>query len=1033
MRLAVLLAAFVIALPALAAEPSKTSVTVSPSPGRMDQAATLAATVGIGYSTEAPASAKLGVGYVHSCAVSAAGGVRCWGENGDGQLGDGSTTGRSLSVAVKGVGGSGALTGVKAVAVGYSHSCALTTAGSVACWGRNEEGQLGADSGGADKASPVLVPGVTKAVAIAAGAAHNCALTATGTVICWGWNGFGQIGNGMGAAQAVAPTAVASISGATAIAAGGAHSCALLAGGKVACWGANSDGQAGKGAASATEPSPVPVKGVGGAGVLSGATAIAAGDNHSCAVLTKGTVACWGSNLVAQLGDGSGTDQPAPVAVKGAGGGGALSGIAGLDLGATHSCGRTGAGAVLCWGYNEFGQLGDGSRESRLFPVTVSAPLGKAAAVAAGYEHSCAVLTDGRLTCWGFRGYGPGAWHLGDGVDSTQPRPVSAMSGGAPLSVGAVASGNTFTCAIVGGGVRCWGFGGYGALGGGGSQPNSAVPVTVSHAGAPLSGIVEIAAGGLAGGTPYTHACARKDEGTVYCWGNNEYGQLGTGTEDGYPVVVPLGGPATALAVGALHSCAALADGTAKCWGYNQFGELGIGSKVTTPTPTLVQGLAGVEVTGLAAGANHTCARVTTAAGVGAVRCWGSNGAGQIGNPGIGSGGSTTPVQTSGLDGIANPVASISAGDNHTCAVLLSGKAMCWGSGGNGRLGNGNTQNASAPVLVKAVDGIGDLTDVASVDAGSEYTCARLSTGALRCWGRNYLGQLGTGGYADSSLPVAVTGPGGAELDVAAVSAGGAHTCAVASAGGTLSCWGSRLVGQLGDGLFGYATTPVLTGPKATGTVTFRDKGKVIGTATLVNGVATLKKTLAAGLHSLTASYAGGTVFSASASTAVAHLVTGTPGADRIAGTSGNDTLKGMAGADRIDGGAGADTIDGGSGNDVLTGGSGRDRLTGGTGKDRFVFRRASDSPPARPDTVTDFRSGDRIDLSAFDIKPKTKKTDRFRVFLGKGKFTGKAGEVRFDAKRRALEGDANGDRRADFRVVLKGVKSLKASAVKLK
>jgi alpha-tubulin suppressor-like RCC1 family protein len=993
----------------------------------MDQAATLSATVGIGYSTEAPAAGKVAAGYVHSCAVTAAGGVRCWGENGDGQLGDGTTTGRSLPVAVRGVGGAGTMTGVKAVAVGYYHSCALTSAGSVACWGDNNFGQLGVDTGGADKTSPVLVPGVAKAVAIAAGGYHACALTAAGAVVCWGWNNKGQIGNGTAASQAVVPTAVAGLSGANAIAAGGYHSCALLAGGKVACWGLNADGQAGKGAASATEPSPVPVKGVSGTGALSGATAIAAGDNHSCAILAKGTVACWGDGGYAQLGGGSGNDQPYPVLVKGAGGSGTLSGITGLGLGAYHSCGRTGAGAVVCWGYNGTGQLGDGSRGSRLYPVAVAGSLGKASAVAAGAYHSCAVLADGRLTCWGYRGEGS-VVVLGDSVAGQRPVPAPVLDGAGKAFAGeAVVSGEGFTCAIVGGGVRCWGGGAYGELGTGASAPDTAVPVIVKQGGAPLAGVVELAAG-------FYHACARRDDGTVACWGWNAYGQVGSGTAGGIlpPVTVDLGGPAERIVAGRYHTCAIVA-GTAKCWGDNADGQLGDNTKDMKPAPIDVQGLGGVTVTGLAAGANHTCAIVKSGAIIGAVRCWGSNDAGQIGKAGGGPGGSTTPVQTDVLDGTNVNAASVSAGFHHTCAVVKGGAVRCWGMGNDGQLGAGSYQNAPAPVLVKGVGGAGALTGVSAVSAGRYHTCARLTSGALRCWGNNYSGQLGTGGYASSNLPVAVTGAGGAELDVESVSAGGTHTCAIASAGGTLSCWGSRFSGQLGDGLFGYSTTPVLTGPKATGTVTFRDNGKVIGTGTLVDGVATLKKKLAAGLHSLTASYAGGTVFSASTSKAVAHLVTGTPGADRIAGTSGNDTLKGMAGADRIDGGAGDDAIDGGSGNDVLTGGSGRDRLTGGTGRDRFVFRRASDSPPARPDTVTDFRSGDRIDLSAFDIKPKSKKTDRFKRFLGKGKFTGKAGEVRFDAKRRALEGDANGDRKADFRVVLKGVKKLRASAVKLK
>jgi alpha-tubulin suppressor-like RCC1 family protein len=1030
MRLAVLLAALVLALPALAVEPSRTSLTVSPATGRMDQAATLSATVGLGYSTEAPAAGKLAAGTTHSCAVTAAGGVRCWGENGDGQLGDGTTTGRSLPVAVTGVGGTGTLTGVKAVAVGDTHSCAVTAAGSVACWGSNEFGQLGIDSGGADKASPVFVPGVANAVAVDAGKLHGCALTAAGTVFCWGWNADGQIGNGMTAGQAAAPTAVIGISGATAIAAGSSHSCALLAGGEVACWGQNNDGQLGKGAASATEPGPVSVAGIGGVGLLSGATAIAAGDKHSCAILTGGAVACWGDNSTVQLGDGSGINQPFPVSVKSAGGGSQLTGIAAVVAGGHHTCATTTSGGALCWGDKEYGQLGapvpDGEQ---LYPTAVTGLAGPVAALAAGNNHSCALLGDGSVLCWGTRGEG-GVAILGDGYGGLQPQPIVVTTDGSTVVGGAVAAGFEFSCAIVGGGVRCWGSGDYGQVGNGGGQPDSAVPVTVSYSGAPLSGIVEVATGSR-------HACARRDDGTVYCWGYNSSGQVGSGTTGGIltPVIVALAGPATGLAAGTNHSCAALMDGSAQCWGSNDSGQLGTGTG-NTPTPTLVQGLAGAEVTAIAAGAFHTCAVVKSGAATGAVRCWGSNGFGQLGNPAAGSGVSSTPVHTDLLDGTSSQAASISAGAYHTCASLLSGKAVCWGLGGSGRLGNGSTQSAPAPTLVKSIDGLGDLADVATVEAGNFHSCARLTSGALRCWGANIQGQLGTGGFADSSLPVAVTGTDGAELEVAWVSAGGFHTCAVASAGGALSCWGSRFKGQLGDGRLGYsvAPVPVIAGlPPISGTVTFRDGGKVIGTATLVNGVATLKKTLAAGLHSLTATYAGGPVFAASTSKAVAHLVTGTPGADRIAGTSAKDTLKGMAGADRITGGAGDDAIDGGSGDDLLEGGSGRDSLTGGTGKDRFVFRHASDSPPARPDTVTDFRSGDRIDLSAFDIRPKTKKTDRFKRFLGKGKFTGKAGEVRFDAKRRALEGDANGDRRADFRVVLKGVKSLKASAVKLK
>jgi Ca2+-binding RTX toxin-like protein len=268
---------------------------------------------------------------------------------------------------------------------------------------------------------------------------------------------------------------------------------------------------------------------------------------------------------------------------------------------------------------------------------------------------------------------------------------------------------------------------------------------------------------------------------------------------------------------------------------------------------------------------------------------------------------------------------------------------------------------------------------------------------------------------------------------IGSVSAGYDHTCAIAASGGTVSCWGSRFYGQLGDGVFGHETKPVTVGPKATGAVTFRVAGKAIGTATLVDGVATLKKTLKAGLYVVTASYGGSPAYAASTAKAVSHLVTGTPKGETLTGGSAKDVLKAMGGADRIIGGAGDDTLDGGTGDDRVEGGAGRDTLTGGLGRDRFVFRRASESTPARPDLVADFKSGDVIDLSAFDGNLKKKGVQRFKTWRGTRRFTGKAGEVRFDAARARLEGDVNGDRRADFRVVLKGVKTLKGSAVKLK
>ena len=231
--------------------------------------------------------------------MTTGGGVKCWGYNGSGQLGDGTTTTRTTPVDV-----SGLTSGVAAVSAGYAHTCAVTTAGGVKCWGLNIWGQLG-DGTNTSRTTPVDVSGLTSGVAsIAAGSYHTCAVTtAGGGVKCWGYNSHGQLGDGT-ITYRTTPVDVSGLtSGVASIAAGSDHTCAVTAaGGGVKCWGYNSHGQLGDGTIT-SRTTPVDVS-----GLTSGVASIAAGSYHTCAVTTAGGMKCWGWNGYGQLGDGTTTD-----------------------------------------------------------------------------------------------------------------------------------------------------------------------------------------------------------------------------------------------------------------------------------------------------------------------------------------------------------------------------------------------------------------------------------------------------------------------------------------------------------------------------------------------------------------------------------------------------------------------------------------------------------------------------------------------------------------------------------------------------
>jgi alpha-tubulin suppressor-like RCC1 family protein len=351
-------------------------------------------------------------GSFHTCGLTASGGVKCWGRNLYGELGDGSTTDSDSPVDVVGLG-----SGVTAISVGDNHSCALLSGGGVKCWGGNGSGQLG-DGTTTDSSTPVQVLGLASGVsAIDSGSNHTCALLSGGGVKCWGTNYSGQLGDGSILDRSSPVAVVGLASGVASISTGGYHTCALISGGGVKCWGANFSGQVGD-STTTDRSSPVDV-----VGLVSGVNAVAAGHAHTCAMTGSGGVKCWGDNGTGALGDGSTKERDTPVGVVGL-----SSGAAAIDAGIGYSCALVNAG-VKCWGWNKYNQLGDYTIINHSTPVDVLGLESGVNAFSSGGYQNCAWTAGGGFKCWGrnmagllgdgtsFFSEAPFAWHS-EGVKS---------------------------------------------------------------------------------------------------------------------------------------------------------------------------------------------------------------------------------------------------------------------------------------------------------------------------------------------------------------------------------------------------------------------------------------------------------------------------------------------------------------------------------------------------------------------------------------------------------------------------------------
>ena len=646
--------------------------------GTADKDAPVDVVDGDGSSTPLANISQISAGSSHTCALTTSGGVKCWGRGYSGELGNDDDTSTDAPVdVVDGNRSSTPLANISQISAGSSHTCALTTSGGVKCWGSGRNGRLGNDDTDSTDAPVDVVDEdggsgtLTGISQISAGADHTCAVTSAGGVKCWGEGGLGELGND-GTADKDAPVDVVdedggsgTLAGIVQVSAGSPHTCAVTSSGGVKCWGRGRNGQLGNDDTGNTDAPVAVVDGDGSSTPLANISQTSAGISHTCALTTSGGVKCWGHGSYGQLGnDGAFYEYPVAV-VDGDGSSTPLANISQISAGSSHTCALTTSGGVKCWGSGTFGRLGNDGTSSTDAPVDVvdedggSGTLAGIVQVSAGDSYTCALTSTGGVKCWGLGSNG----RLGNDGTSSTDAPVDVVDGdgsSTPLAnISQISVGSYHTCAVTSsGGVKCWGNGSSGQLGNDGTSSTDAPVDVVDGDGnsTPLANISQISAGSH-------HTCALTTSGGVKCWGNGSSGQLGndsTSSTDAPVDVVDGDGNSTPLAnisqisAGRHYTCALTTSGGVKCWGSGSSGQLGNddtsskdapvdvvdGDGSSTPLANISQISSGGSIFG-----SHTCA-VTSSGGV---KCWGSGSFGRLGNDGTGD--TDAPVDVVASDG----------------------------------------------------------------------------------------------------------------------------------------------------------------------------------------------------------------------------------------------------------------------------------------------------------------------------------------------------------------------------------------------
>lgn len=676
-----------------------------------------------------------------------------------------------------------ARTGASFIQIGsgaLNHRCAIADDRNAYCWGANEKGQLGHDSGGVSVDKTTLVSGGLAFQDIHSGAQSSCGLTVAGEMYCWGKRSTE-------ATHGHSPEKV-STGRFTQLAMGIDHACAIESDGDLFCWGASA-------LSTTTKFRTIKAAGARTCGIAEDSRAycwvtsdhaptavsatdkfrdLAVGANVQCGINEAGKVFCWGSNSTGALGIGStGVDAVAPTAIQSTE---TFRAIAAAD---ESVCAITAAGATYCWGRNDKGQLGIGNT---ITPQTTPKLLNHGhnyVKIAAKAHSFCGITATGKTFCWGSDEHG----QLGNGAESgdksfPQAVDMSQVTGEARFTN--MLAGGWSSCGLTSqGDVYCGGaysdsiLGYGGALTGPASRP---VPVPTMQKFTALT-------------NGYDHQCGLNAEGRAFCWGLNDLGQLGdasTSVKEVFPRAVSLqnGAAFIQIAAGNGSSCGLVGDGTVYCWGSDEFGQLGDGEPYENKNvPVAIA--SSHKFVSIAAGESHNCAITQN----GAAYCWGRNDKKQLGDGTASMDDSALPKLVDGN----HHFVSVTAGKNHTCGVTVRGTAYCWGSDNVGQSGNGDhvTGLKSTPHQL-------DSSEIfRSVLTGVSFTCGLTNAGKPFCWGSNGWGRLGIG--VESEGAKTTPQPVASSETFVSISSGYAHACGL-SQRNLAVCWGHDGFEQLSDG-----------------------------------------------------------------------------------------------------------------------------------------------------------------------------------------------------------------------------------------